>query len=605
MSHVSTSTTEAEPPLGDQPPPSENELTLDLGEPGLADLTLDEAENGIAAFDITIDAPSADQVDAADVTVDLPQAPEASLIGCELQKGKYLVLSRRGGAQAHLSQLGASYSALHTDLQKRLTLRYLPLDPDASDEQREQTMMQFLREVRVLAKLSHPSLPRVHDYFCEGAACYVVMDELSERTLADVLADAVQEGFVPALPPVMIAQLGLELARALGYLHQQRPPLVLGGLRAEDIAVPADGPAQLMSLGALSMIPSVSSESLPGFVSMPTLPVPVQGTKVDTLASLPPAPEAAAPADDEETLTEEAPAPAAAASPPEPGDDLYSLGVLLRELAGGAEVVARVMERLQRPEEALQADGADDAPLISLALAGVIQIAAHEEPARRFQSAAAFETALLRAWMVERRIVSQAERGWRDERATRLENGEDDRAATSVDVASLQARQHREVATRHFSVVEARVSGPQVTVCWRCGGHNEPGTLVCRVCGARQPLTEERSASAPRSGVRPTRRLPPGALEDSGWAEWGEETEEATPMPSARTPASPRRTRPLPYRQTAEGVWTSGPLRRASMPVRSRQASGQRLLWALVWVCFSMAFVLGSATVVVTYLALR
>ena len=223
MSQYSTSTTEAEPPLGDQPPPSENELTLDLGEPGLADLTLDEAENGIAAFDTTIAAPSADQVDTADATVDLPQAPEASLIGCELQKGKYLVLSRRGGAQAHLSQLGASYIALHTDLQKRLTLRYLPLDPNASDEEREQTMMQFLREVRVLAKLSHPSLPRVHDYFCEGAACYVVMDELSERTLADVLADAVQEGFVPALPPVMIVQLGLELARALGYLHQQRP----------------------------------------------------------------------------------------------------------------------------------------------------------------------------------------------------------------------------------------------------------------------------------------------------------------------------------------------------------------------------------------------
>jgi serine/threonine protein kinase len=460
-------------------------------------------------------------------------------------------------------------------------------------------MMQFLREVRVLAKLSHPSLPRVHDYFCDGAACYVVMDELSERTLADVLRDAAQEGFAPALPPVMIAQLGLELARALGYLHQQRPPLVLGGLRAEDIALPSDGPVQLMSLGALSMVPSVSSASLPGFVSMPTLPV--RATRVDW-----PSAPAAAP-EDEETLPEgiEAPTPAVPPSHPEPGDDLFSLGLLLRELVGGAEVVARVMERLQRPEEALQSESADDSPPISLALAGVIQIAAHAEPARRFQSATAFETALLRAWMVERRIVRQAERGWRDERATRLENGEDDRSATSVDVVPLRSRQHQEVATRHLSAIEANVSEPQVVACWRCGGHNAPDSQVCRVCGARQPVAAERPVSEPRSGVRPTRRLPPGSQENADWADWGEDTNEATSLPSSRATATPRRTRPLPYRQTAEGVWTSGPLRRNSTPVRSRQGSGQRLLWALVWVCFSMAFVLGSATVIVTYLALH
>jgi hypothetical protein len=45
--------------------------------------------------------------------------------------------------------------------------------------------------------------------------------------------------------------------------------------------------------------------------------------------------------------------------------------------------------------------------------------------------------------------------------------------------------------------------------------------------------------------------------------------------------------------------------RRTSRPVRRRRADGQRLLWGLVWTCFIMAFLLGSATIVITYLALR
>ncbi len=585
MSHPSISTTEAEPPFGEQP--SEDDLTLDLEEPGLTDLPLDDAAVGDAPLAVSTSEAS----DASEETLDLSPLPEASLVGSELQKGKYRVLAQRAGPPDGLPLAGVSYTALHTDLQKRLTLRYLPLDPNASAVERDQTMMQFLREVRVLAKLSHPSLPRVHDYFCEGAACYVVMDELARRTLADVLAEACGEGRIPALPPLMIAQVGVELARALGYLHQQRPPLVLGGLRAEDVALPEDGPAQLMSLGALSMVASVSSASLPGFASMPTLPAPAQMTRIDAAEEALIEPEGlAVPAEDEDTLPEAAPA-----APPEPGDDLYSLGLLLRQLAGGAEVVARVMDRLQRPDE-IEALQAEDTPPISLALAGVIQIAAHDEPGHRFQSAAAFETALARALMVERRIARQAERGWRDERATRLENGEDDLAATALDMEPPEVSAHREMATRAFSLADARGSARQVSVCWRCSGHNSPGAPICRVCGARQPVADDQRlsgyASVPRR-ARPTRRLP---LEEASWADWGEEDIEEALRYSRRIRATSAR--------LAEGR-QNGARRSTTKPIYRQRDNGRRLLWGLVWTCFIMAFVLGSATLVVTYLALR
>ncbi len=529
MSHPSISTSEADPPFEEPPVSPDTDPTLDL-EPD------------------------------AEETLDLASAAK-TLVGSELQKGKYRVLALRPfGAQAGTAATGASYTALHTDLQKRLTLRYLPLDPQASAEERDQTTMQFLREVRVLAKLDHPSLPRVHDYFCEGAACYVVMDELSERTLVDVLTEAAQAGRFPALPPARVAQLGLELLRALDYLHQQRPPLVLGGLRAEDIALPVDGPAQLVSLSALSMVASPSSGSLPGFASLPTLP---EGTP---------------------------------ARPPEPDDDLYSLGLLLRELVGGAEVVAHVLDRLRHPDEALQADGADDVPPISLVLAGVIQIAAHDEPGRRFQSAAAFETALKRAWMVERRIMRQAEG---DERAPHLEPGEDD-LMTTLDLEPLETRLEQGLATRSFWT-----AGAQATICWRCGGQNAPGALLCRVCGARQPVLDDGSERAYPPASRRARSLPRHTLDEAAWAEWGED--ETADLPPRDLPVRPRRSRPPSARTAQAGARTSAPLRRATAPPQPVPAAsgGRRLLWGLVWACFLMAFLLGSATVVVTYLALR
>jgi ribosomal protein L40E len=573
MSYSSNPLAEAEPPYGEQPPCPEDELTLDLAAPDLDQRTPVATETRLAAVEAATLQETDDQPDEAEETLDLSGLTQPTLVGCELQNGKYQVLALRATPMTGFSQQGATYAALHTDLQRRLTLRYLPLDPRATEDERAQTTAQFLREVRVLAKLSHPSLPRVHDYFCESEACYVVMDELSERTLADVLAEAAQAGYVPALPPAMIAQIGLELVRALNYLHQQRPPLVLGKLTAEDVALPAEGPAQLMSLSALSIVASASSGSLPGLASLPTLAIADSPTEPSALAA------------------------GEAAQPPQADDDLYYLGVLLRDLSGGAEVVARVMERLQRPDEVLLAEGADDAPPISLALAGVIQIAAHSEPGRRFQNAAAFENALARAWLVESRIARQAEHGWRDERATLLENGEDDLAGTSLDFEPLEARQHREVATRNFSLPEVTSPVLSPAPCWRCGGHNDSGALVCRVCGARQPVAGDQHAPvSPRSQARTTHKLPP-EVDESSWNTWDEEVTEDGLLHQ-------RPTRPINTWLTPEEKQTRARYRSQPLP-SSHRADERRLLWGLVWLCFIMAFVLGSTSVIITYLALH
>ncbi len=485
-------------------------------------------------------------------------SPAEGYVGASLHGGKYQVLGLRqsvagqGFLYGETARLGISYVGLHTDLQKRLTVHVLPLDPAASPEEREQTTSLFIREVRVLARLSHPSLPMVHDYFCEGDACYVILTNLAERTLATVLAEAAQEKRVPALPPLEIARLGLELVRALGYLHQQRPPLVLGGLHPEDVALPEDGPAQVVSLGALSIV--ASSPTLPG-QTLPALP--------EGVAAAPPTVDGEAPTEPDLASAGQAPAAntpvpletleastlpgVALPKAPDRRDDLWSLGVLLRELSGGAAVVNGVMDRQRNPDEAT----GDEVPPISLALAEVIEMATEEDPEQRFQNALALEQALTRAFEVEQRIARLAERATRPEQ----------RAGT-VDM-SLELEQEN-LATRQFPAVRGSSGAMRpVIACWKCGARNRPSASFCRVCGARQPAFARDDLPRPRR--RTTRRLPDETLARTGRY------------------SSPRRTAALPRQRDP---W-------------------RRVLWMFVWACFGMAFLLGSASVFVAYRALH
>ncbi len=571
MSQLSVSTTE------DQPPE-------DQADPGVGPAPAEQP-------------PTDPEGEVSTITDASPPASEATLVGRELQRGKYRLLSLRPATSGE-SQVGLSYVALHTDLQKRLTLRYLPLDQQVSSEQRGEATAQFLREVRALARLSHPSLPRVHDYFVEGDACYVVMDELAGRTLAGVLTEAEQVNRSPALLPVEIARLGLDLARALAYLHQQRPPIILGGLRAQDVALPDDGPAQLVSLGALSLVASASSVSLPAFASLPTLPLasptPAGGDAGATSLPTPAGKDAGAtepptPADEMPTL------PAVSADAPAPHeawlarDDVCSLGLLLCELAGGLEVVTGVMERQRHPEQAVE----QDAPPISLALAAVLEIAAQRDPEHRFQSAPALENALARAYAVERRIALLAEQPAGQQESQHLENGQPDIAVTSLEAEPLPGS-HHELATRHFSLAWGEEL--DAIICWKCGASNQRDSHFCRVCGARQP---RQPRAATQTGRRRTSRppVPTRRLYDSAdWSEWADE--------EADRPTRPRRSRPTSGRTPTRGTRISGPARR-TRPAPPPPEKGRRLLWALVWVCFTMAILLGSATSIVAYLALR
>jgi eukaryotic-like serine/threonine-protein kinase len=99
--------------------------------------------------------------------------------GDELQHGRYRI-------QERLSQggMGTVYLGIDRNLDNRVIA--IKENSDTSPE----TQQQFRREAAVLARLTHPNLPRVTDYFIEPSGRqYLVMDYVPGDDLRQILAD--------------------------------------------------------------------------------------------------------------------------------------------------------------------------------------------------------------------------------------------------------------------------------------------------------------------------------------------------------------------------------------------------------------------------------
>ena len=87
--------------------------------------------------------------------------------------------------------MGAIYKA--EDL--RLAGRYCAIkevrpEPRASPSMLAQAREQFFREASTLARLDHPNLPKVSDYFSEGDCDYLVKDFVPGQELKEIADEA-------------------------------------------------------------------------------------------------------------------------------------------------------------------------------------------------------------------------------------------------------------------------------------------------------------------------------------------------------------------------------------------------------------------------------
>lgn len=149
--------------------------------------------------------------------------------------------------------MGAIYQAEDTRLEGRLcALKEIIPEPGDSREHYEQIQAQFHREASVLARLDHPNLPKVSDYFLYSGRDYLVMDFVPGRDLRELVEEARSQG--QFLTEQQVLSWAEQLCDALEYLHMQDPPVLHRDIKPANIKLTPAGTIKLVDFGLVKLM---------------------------------------------------------------------------------------------------------------------------------------------------------------------------------------------------------------------------------------------------------------------------------------------------------------------------------------------------------------
>jgi len=174
----------------------------------------------------------------------LPQ----SLKNGEVLRDRYTVREQIGQGGT-----GNIYLAEDKRLQGRLcALKEVEHNQALSSDMFSQAREQFFREASVLARLDHPNLPKVSDYFAEGPRDYLVMDFVPGKDLRERMQEARRNKTF--LPENEVLRWAVQIADALNYLHNQEPPIIHRDIKPSNIKLTPSGLVKLVDFGLVKIM---------------------------------------------------------------------------------------------------------------------------------------------------------------------------------------------------------------------------------------------------------------------------------------------------------------------------------------------------------------
>ena len=166
----------------------------------------------------------------------------------EVLRGRYQVRERIGQGG-----MGSIYLAEDLRLSGRLcALKEVLYDRNLPDKVLEQAREQFLREATVLARLDHPNLPKVSDFFSSGQRDYLVMDFVPGNDLRDLMLEARRHKTFLAEKDVL--NWANQLADALNFLHNQQPSIVHRDIKPSNLKLTPNGLLKLVDFGLVKIM---------------------------------------------------------------------------------------------------------------------------------------------------------------------------------------------------------------------------------------------------------------------------------------------------------------------------------------------------------------
>ncbi len=241
--------------------------------------------------------------------------------------------------------MGVVYQAQDPHIDRLIAVKVMRRDR----MENESFVKRFMKEAKVIGRLSHPQVVTIYDVGEEEGEIYIAMEFLEGTPLSDV----VREG---RLESGKIVELGIQIAETLDYAH--RKGVIHRDIKPSNIVIEPDGRAKITDFGIAHIEDSSATLQTqtgmilgtPAYMS----PEQVLGNQVDGRS------------------------------------DIFSLGVILYELSTGkrpfggegktlATMFNDIMVNIPQEPHATTA-------AVSPELSGIIMKALQKEPADRFQT---------------------------------------------------------------------------------------------------------------------------------------------------------------------------------------------------------------------------
>jgi len=164
-------------------------------------------------------------------------------------------LRKRYQIRRVIGQGGVGCIYLAEDLRlegRQCAIKEVVLDKSLPENLLKESRDQFMREATVLARLDHPNLPKVSDFFSIEESDYLVMDYVPGKDLRTIMLEKREKGGF--LEEGDVLNWANQLADALIYLHEQTPPILHRDIKPSNLKLTPSGLLKLVDFGLVKLL---------------------------------------------------------------------------------------------------------------------------------------------------------------------------------------------------------------------------------------------------------------------------------------------------------------------------------------------------------------